>query len=128
MQQLPEDADASALFVKAVAQALKDGSDTNVLFVDNGIFPHLDELAPGLFGYTVEYEGALYVPLVVADDPGHGACSRYLDSLPRDRTIKFPTVISSKLEGALQRRGFTLELEYSTEFQTHVDVYVRRAL
>jgi hypothetical protein len=98
--------------------------DTNNLNVDP--MP-LDVLAPGLRGYTMEVDGALYVPLVVADNPGHGAMRRYLDALPRDRTIKFPTVINGLLEGMLQRRGFVLEYEGSSEHQQTVEVYVRRA-
>jgi hypothetical protein len=99
--------------------------DTNVLRVDPGVIGVLDELAPGLRGYTVDHEGALYVPFVVADDPGHGALSRYLDSLPTDRAVKFPTVISSKLAGALQRRGYVVEWEWSELHQEWVEVYVR---
>jgi hypothetical protein len=71
----------------------------------------LEELAPGLRGYTVEVDGALYIPMVMADEPGSGALSAYLDSLPHDKTIKFPTVISRILREALERRGYVERVE-----------------
>jgi hypothetical protein len=98
--------------------------DRNVLRVDN-LLP-LDELSPGLFGYTLESGGALYVPLVVARPPGRGALSRYLNALPRDRVVKFPSVLSSILERALLKRGFHVEYEWSDEHDERVEMYVRR--
>lgn len=67
-------------------------------------------LAPGVRGYTVEVDGALYVPLLIADQPGSGAVGRYLDSL-RDRIVKVPCVLSERLAEMLRRRGFRLEVE-----------------
>lgn len=63
-------------------------------------------IAPGVWGYTMEEEGALWIPVLVAERPGQGNVGRYLDSLPRDRTIKVPNVLSSRLAGMLARRGF----------------------
>lgn len=73
-------------------------------------------LAPGVRGYTVEQNGELYVPLIIADRPGSGDVGRYLDSLPRDRTVKFPNVLSERLEQMLLRRGFHHGVEYSEEW------------
>lgn len=52
-------------------------------------------------------KGALWVPLVIAEKPGNGDVGRYLDSLPGDRRVVFPNVISDVLIGMLKRRGFT---------------------
>jgi len=101
--------------------------DTNQLNVDPRTFQLMQELAPGVYGYTMEHEGALYVPLLVAENPGTGQVRAYLDSLPRDRTVKFPCVISSILEAALLRRGFVPSVEWSDTHQEHVDVLVRHA-
>jgi len=66
----------------------------------------LDELASGVRGYTRDVDGALWIPIIIADDPGSGAVGRYLDSLPRDREVRVPNVFSSRLAGMLMRRGF----------------------
>jgi hypothetical protein len=86
----------------------------------------LDELAPGVAGYTFDREAdGLYVPLVAALRPGHGAVGRYLDILPRDRRVVFPNVISPVLEGMLQRRGFTLIEEWSEDYEAMVPCWHR---
>lgn len=72
---------------------------------------HEPRLAPGVRGYVVWSHGELYVPLVIADAPGSGDVGRYLDSLPRDRVVKFPTVLSAALAGMLERRGFAEAVE-----------------
>lgn len=87
----------------------------------------LDTLAPGVIGYTVEHAGALYIPMIEAEHAGSGAVGRYLDSLPRDRTVKVPTVISARLAGMLERRGFQEVAEWAPEVGEVVYVYVREA-
>jgi len=72
---------------------------------------HEPRLAPGVRGYTVWSGGALYIPIIVADSEGTGDVGRYLDSLPRDRTVKFPTVLNPRLCGMLRRRGFRPVIE-----------------
>ena len=67
------------------------------------------ELAPGVWGYTVENEQGLWVPIINAENPGSGDVSRYLDGLPKDRPVHFPCVISERLAGMLLRRGFVGE-------------------
>ena len=44
--------------------------------------------------------------MVFSDRPGEGNMGKFLDSLPRDRRVVFPTVVNSVLEGMLARRGF----------------------
>jgi len=67
---------------------------------------HEPRLAPGVRGYTVWSHGELYVPLVIAEREGSGDVGRYLDTLPLDRVVKFPSVLSERLAGMLLRRGF----------------------
>lgn len=63
--------------------------------------------------------------MIAAERPGRGDVARYLDSLPKNRRVVFPTVISALLRGMLQRRGFELTSEWSPEFGEHVDIYER---
>src|SRR5438093_445314 len=67
-----------------------------------------EELYPGLWGYTMEDDGALYIPWIVADKPGNGALRAYLDNLEakETRSIKFPNVINQALAEYLARRGY----------------------
>lgn len=81
----------------------------------------------GIEGYVVEVKGEFYIPVIIATNPGRGDCARWLDSLPRDRTIKVPGVMNRRLAGMLERRGFVVEREWADEFQEMVDVHVRRA-
>jgi hypothetical protein len=74
---------------------------------------HEPRLAPGVRGYTVWSKGALYVPLVIAVREGHGDVGRYLDTMPTDRTVTFPNVMSPRLRGMLERRGYTHTSEAS---------------
>lgn len=76
----------------------------------------LEQLAPGVQGYTLDLEGQLWVPLVISEDPGQGNVSRYLDNLPRNRTVRFPNVISPRLERMLERRGFRLVFDITEEW------------
>lgn len=88
----------------------------------------VEEISAASGGYAVESDGAIYIPVVMMQRRGRGDGGRFLDSLPRDRTVKFPCVISRVLVGMLERRGFVLTYEWSTEFREYVDVYVREAL
>lgn len=85
----------------------------------------LTELAEGVKGYTMEHEDALYIPVVVAKHPGNGDVARYLDSLPKDKTIKFPTVLHPQLRDMLSRRGYKVTHEWAEEFQEYAEVFVR---
>lgn len=65
------------------------------------------EIAPGVRGYVMEdQKGVFWIPLIRASTPGNGDVGRFLDDLPTDRSIVFPTILSPKLQGMLHRRGF----------------------
>jgi hypothetical protein len=64
------------------------------------------ELAPGVRGVVFDTEKGIYVPLILAEEPGSGAVSAWLDTLPADRRVVFPNVLNGKLRTMLQRRGF----------------------
>src|ERR1035437_6782210 len=63
------------------------------------------QLAPGVHGWLFDTANGIYIPFISADKPGTGDVARFLDSLPRDRAVKFPTVLSAPLRGMLLRRG-----------------------
>jgi hypothetical protein len=83
-----------------------------------------ESLAPGVLGYTVEADGVLYIPVIMAEEEGSGDVGRYLDSLPRDRTVKVPGVQSDRLRGMLERRGFEADQEWAPEFEEYVEVFI----
>jgi hypothetical protein len=85
----------------------------------------LPVLAPGVRGYTVESDGAVYIPVIIADAPGQGDVGRYLNSLPLDRIIRVPTVTSNVLEGMLKRRGFVFT-EEPGPFGEQVGIWERK--
>lgn len=87
----------------------------------------LDLLAPGVLGYSVEEDGALYIPVIMAEKEGSGDVGRFLDGLPRDKTIKVPGVASERLRGMLERRDFRSTSEWAEEFGERVEVFVRDA-
>jgi hypothetical protein len=87
----------------------------------------LDEISEASGGYALEVNGEIYIPAIMMRNPGRGDGGRFLDALPRDRTIKVPNIISHVLVGMLERRGFHLIYEWAPEYQEWVDVYVREA-
>ena len=94
-----------------------------------GAFPDLTLVAPGVKA-DIHDEGirGIYIPVIMALVPGSGDVGRYLDALPRDRRIVFPTVISNRLIGMLERRGFHVEPEWAPEpFMEWVECMVRDA-
>ena len=100
-------------------------SDDSGIRLHPDILRALPVLGEGVRGYTVEADGALYIPVIVAEDPGRGDVGRYLDSLPRDRVVRVPTVTSDVLEGMLRRRGFVLTGETAPNGE-NVEVWERR--
>lgn len=61
----------------------------------------------GLAGYWWRCErGIVWIPAISATRPGSGACSKFLDWLPRDTCIVFSCVINPKLADMLARRGW----------------------
>jgi hypothetical protein len=97
--------------------------------VDPGLLAWLEaqgmgQLAPGVFGYTVERDGMLLIPFLAANHEGSGDVGRFLDGLPHHRVVGFPNVVSRRLAGMLARRGFVAEvMELDGE---PVEVLVRR--
>ena len=90
------------------------------------MFDFVVSLAPGVIGYTVDVGPDLYVPLIEAMKPGSGDVGRYLDSLPIDRRIVVPNVISARLAGMLARRGFSATVEWAADFEENVEIWERR--
>lgn len=84
----------------------------------------LEDLAPGVRGYTTKDPTGLYIPVIVATKSDRGDVGRYLASLPRDTCIKVPTVTSAVLVGMLERRGFVETHEWAEEFGCWSEVWV----
>jgi len=86
----------------------------------------LDELAPGLRGYTVEKDGALYIPFFIAEERGKGVLTRYLDDVEsRYKVVKIPTVLSERLALYLQRRGYIVTHEWAAEVSEWAEIWVK---
>lgn len=64
-------------------------------------------LAPGVRGYAVKHEGRYYIPLVYAQNPGHGDMGRFLDSL--HPLCCLVNIANPRLRGMLKRRGWLPE-------------------
>jgi len=62
------------------------------------------KLAPGVWGYTFECEGKIFIPLIVAEKEGSGDVGRFIDRLSAKCVIM--DVTSKRLEGMLLRRGW----------------------
>lgn len=84
-----------------------------------------ERLAEGVLGYSIETSEGLYIPWIQAEVEGDGRVGRYLDALPTDRRIVFPTIISARLVGMLHRRGFVPSVEWSAEAGEWVDIMER---
>ena len=77
----------------------------------------LAEIYPGVRGYAISHNGAIYIPVIEGD--GTGKVGEMLDRLtPRCRIA---SVVSARLRGMLERRGWAREWE-STE-DGDVDVW-----
>jgi len=61
-------------------------------------------LANGVRGCAFDMPNGIYIPMIAADKPGSGDVGRFLDALPKDRRVVFPTVISQELAASLPRR------------------------
>ena len=91
--------------------------------------PHpLAKLAPGIFGYAIlGLDGSLYVPFIMSEQEGSGVVGKWLDALPTDRRVVFPIVLSGRLAGMLERRGFHVEIDYYPDPWVLVNCWVREA-
>lgn len=85
-----------------------------------------ERLDDGVLGYTVETPEGIYIPWIQAEREGDGRVGRYLDALPCDRRVVFPTIISARLAGMLARRGFIPGSEWSEELAEWVDLMERK--
>lgn len=84
-------------------------------------------LAAGVYGSRFDTPEGIYLPVISAARPGTGDVGRFLDALPKDRRVVFPTVMSPILRGMLLRRGFADALEFCPEFGGYVEVMAREA-
>ena len=73
-------------------------------------------LAPGVRGYALRAHGAVYIPLIVAECEGRGDVGRFLDRLPAHTTFRIPAVVSGRLRGMLERRGWAVRHEDNVLF------------
>lgn len=95
---------------------------------DTALWPRpCPEIAPHVHGVVFEQGDRLYVPFLVSLRPGCGFVRRYLDSLPADKTVIFPEVMSAILDAALQRRGFQPVLGYAPVFGDRTHCLIRDA-
>lgn len=81
------------------------------------IFGEFPEISHGVFGDIVERQGYIFINVIWSAVENQGNVGRYLDSLPKDKEIVVPVVMSAKFAGMLQRRGFT---------ETHPEYWTRR--
>ena len=64
-------------------------------------------IGPGVRGLAIDRGNkGTWIGLVIADKPGNGDVSRWLDSLEQDKMFVFPNVINPKLRSMLERREF----------------------
>lgn len=84
-------------------------------------------VAQGVRAFVFDTADGVYIPWIAAEREGAGDVGRYLDALPRDRRVVFPTVLSRRLAGMLRRRGFCEATEYVEELGEHMDIFERQA-
>lgn len=77
-------------------------------------------LAEGVRGHAFNEPNGIWIPVIYAITPGSGDVSRFLDRLPRERAVWFPSVINAQLAAMLARRGFQCHPDAP-------DLYVRHA-
>lgn len=87
----------------------------------------LTEVYPDVLGAIFdEGEMGVYVPVVMSKKPGCGNVGRFIDGLlSKHKVVKFPNIISSRLEEMLKRRGFQLTYEWAEQYGEYVDVWVK---
>jgi hypothetical protein len=82
-----------------------------------GVLAHVDRSADGTF---------IVRGVITAEPRIPGAVGRWLDWLPRDRTVLVPAVVSGRLAGMLERRGFRPHLWLDPEVGTYDNGAYRR--
>jgi hypothetical protein len=64
-------------------------------------------VADGVLAHVIDRGNSIEVRAVLATEPRiPGAVGAWLDALPTDRTVVIPAVVSARLAGMLERRGF----------------------
>lgn len=83
------------------------------------------QLAPGVHGSAFAAFGRVFIPHIVADKEGSGDVGRFLDSL--DASCVIVCVVSDRLRGMLQRRGWRSSLEPTDDGTgtSVIDMWVR---
>lgn len=86
----------------------------------------LKTIEPNIEGYAVECgENGIYVPLLFSKKENEGNINRLIVKLKLQYPlIKFPNVLSPKLQIMLIRQGFKLTTEYSSEYEENIEVWV----
>jgi hypothetical protein len=83
------------------------------------------EIGPGVFGYAIEHDSKIYIPIVRSMVPCEGNVRRWLDTLS-SRCV-FPNVITPIFADMLCRRGYLPHLEHD-ESGDQVFVWIRQAM
>lgn len=86
------------------------------------------DLVPPLSGYVCTEEiSRVYLPAIFSLEPGRGHVGRYLKVLQETfDEVVVPGVVSPKLAGMLERRGYMVERHWAPELSEHVDCFVWR--
>lgn len=84
-------------------------------------------LAEGVRGFAFDTVNGIYITAIHADKIGSRHVSKFLDSLPRDKRIVFPVVVSPRLRAMLIRRGYVERWEIGEPYQDDIPVMERRA-
>lgn len=104
-----------------------DGEPTPTINVAKLFAPYEQPVAPGVVAVTTTNAGDLTIHWIRATNPGSGDVSRWLDTLPVDRNIRFITVTNPRLAGMLKRRGFKNRMVLMPAGNEWVQAYIRRA-
>jgi hypothetical protein len=73
------------------------------------LLDRLPNIAPGVVGTVEVTATTVTIPVLAARQPGSGAVSAFLASLPDHAEIRIPVVTSPRLAGMLRRRGYELD-------------------
>lgn len=75
------------------------------------VFARVSLVAPGVEARVIDHGDLVELKAIraLAGTEGSGHVGRYLDTLPRDRLVVVPFVVSARLAGMLRRRGFHLD-------------------
>lgn len=93
---------------------LDPANPLDVMIVE-GMLDRCDLVADGVLAHVVDRGKWIEVRSVIATGPRiPGAVGRWLDTLPTDRKVIVPAVVSRRLAEMLGRRGFAPEVWWDT--------------